>query len=133
MLFENHLLLGCWKVENLDGAIVRARCELDGAHRSGDIPDTSICVRPEPVLLNDFTIAIDYVSLFIATDKVLLVIGPCHGVYGIIVNIASTEVFKVLRVPNNDSTTIRARDHLLTTLHPFDLEQRELMLVLRLS
>lgn len=91
-------------------------------------------MRLEHVLLVDDVVTVDDVACLVAGDEELLVVRPSHGVDSLPVHIAALEVVEIERVPYNELSLVAARDDAFAFLHPLDLEQRDLhLLVLALT
>lgn len=134
MLLEHHLLPARCEVEDPRRAVVRACRELGRAHRARDVLDARVVVRLEHVLLVDDVVAVDDVARLVAGDEELLVVRPRHRVDALPMHITTLEMVEVQRVPHDQLALVAAGDDALALLHPLDLEERNLhLLVLALT
>jgi hypothetical protein len=91
-------------------------------------------VRLEHVLLVNDVVAVDDVPRLVTGDEELLVVRPRHRVDALPMHVAALEMVEVQRVPHDQLALVAAGDDALAVLHPLDLEERNLhLLVLALA
>lgn len=133
VLLESWFTLWGCEVPHLSRPVVTATHKLNGTQWEWKVSHTTVEMSLELILLVDHLIAIHNISLLVTCNQKLLVVAPNHSLNSIAMHITTILILQVLCIPHNDLSLTWATDHFLAVLHPLDLIQRSLMLVLALA